>query len=154
MEAELKGGIAQLTVKFVSELISATRDKAGEVISGDPKRIREVTDIWTFAREAIRAIRIGSWSPPKPQISQSCDRKMRRLPDGGNALWFRALQSDAPLAPLAVAVAVAGFSAAGEANSLVKPEGGWKAKILKAKAKGGAVYQPVTFGGSAGLGTG
>lgn len=53
VEAELKGGIAQLTVKFVSELISATRDKAGEVINGDPKRIREVTDIWTFAREAI-----------------------------------------------------------------------------------------------------
>jgi predicted lipid-binding transport protein (Tim44 family) len=53
VEAELKGGIAQLTVKFVSELISATRDKAGEVISGDPKRIREVTDIWTFAREVV-----------------------------------------------------------------------------------------------------
>jgi predicted lipid-binding transport protein (Tim44 family) len=53
VEAELKGGIAQLTVKFVSELISATRDKAGGVISGDPKRIREVTDIWTFAREAM-----------------------------------------------------------------------------------------------------
>jgi predicted lipid-binding transport protein (Tim44 family) len=52
VEAELKGGIAQVTVKFVSELISATRDRAGVVISGDPKRIREVTDIWTFAREA------------------------------------------------------------------------------------------------------
>lgn len=53
VEAELRGGIAQLTVKFVSELISATRDKAGGVINGDPKRIREVTDIWTFAREAM-----------------------------------------------------------------------------------------------------
>ena len=53
VEAELKGGIAQLTVKFVSELISATRDRAGEVVNGDPKRIREVTDIWTFAREAM-----------------------------------------------------------------------------------------------------
>jgi predicted lipid-binding transport protein (Tim44 family) len=52
VEAELKAGVAQLTVKFVSELISATRDRAGVVISGDPKRIREVTDIWTFAREA------------------------------------------------------------------------------------------------------
>ena len=50
-EAELKNGMAQVTVKFVSELISATRDKAGEVIAGDPKRIKEVTDIWTFARE-------------------------------------------------------------------------------------------------------
>jgi predicted lipid-binding transport protein (Tim44 family) len=52
VEAELKSGMAQVTVKFVSELISATRDRAGVVISGDPKRIREVTDIWTFAREA------------------------------------------------------------------------------------------------------
>jgi predicted lipid-binding transport protein (Tim44 family) len=51
VEAELKSGTAQLSVKFVSELISATRDKAGEVITGDPKRIKEVTDIWTFARE-------------------------------------------------------------------------------------------------------
>jgi len=51
VEAELKNGIAQLTIKFVSELISATRDRAGEVVSGDPRRIREVTDIWTFARE-------------------------------------------------------------------------------------------------------
>jgi predicted lipid-binding transport protein (Tim44 family) len=51
VEAELKNGIAQVTVKFVSELISATRDKAGQVITGDSKRIKEVTDIWTFARE-------------------------------------------------------------------------------------------------------
>jgi predicted lipid-binding transport protein (Tim44 family) len=43
--------MAQVTVKFVSELISATRDRGGEVISGDSKKIKEVTDIWTFARE-------------------------------------------------------------------------------------------------------
>ena len=51
VEAELKNGSANVTIKFVSELISATRDKAGEVVTGDPKRIKEVTDIWTFARE-------------------------------------------------------------------------------------------------------
>jgi predicted lipid-binding transport protein (Tim44 family) len=51
VEAELKNGIAQITVKFVSQLISATRDRAGEVIQGDPQRIKEVTDIWSFARE-------------------------------------------------------------------------------------------------------
>jgi predicted lipid-binding transport protein (Tim44 family) len=53
VEAELKSGNTQLTVKFVSELISATRDKSGVVIAGDPKRIKEVTDIWTFAREVV-----------------------------------------------------------------------------------------------------
>ena len=59
VEAELKNGMAQVTVKFVSELISATRDKGGEVIAGDPKRIKEVTDIWTFAREV--ASRDPNW---------------------------------------------------------------------------------------------
>lgn len=51
VEAEVKSGLAQLTVKFVSQLISATRDKSGAVIGGDPQKIKEVTDIWTFARE-------------------------------------------------------------------------------------------------------
>lgn len=51
VEAELKGKTAHVTVRFASELISATRDRAGTVIAGDPKRIKEVIDIWTFARE-------------------------------------------------------------------------------------------------------
>lgn len=51
IEAELKRTTAQVTVKFVSELISATRDKAGVVLAGDPNKIKEVVDIWTFARE-------------------------------------------------------------------------------------------------------
>ena len=51
VEAEMKGGVAQVTVKFVSQLISATRDKAGLVIGGDPQKIKEVTDVWTFARD-------------------------------------------------------------------------------------------------------
>lgn len=51
VEASLKNKLAQVTVKFVSELITATRDEEGRVIDGDPNAVREVTDIWTFARE-------------------------------------------------------------------------------------------------------
>ena len=51
IEAEVKNRTAYVTVKFVSELISVTRDADGEVIEGDPKKVREVTDIWTFARD-------------------------------------------------------------------------------------------------------
>jgi predicted lipid-binding transport protein (Tim44 family) len=51
VEAELKGNMAHVAVRFASELISATMDRGGTVISGDPKRIKEVIDIWTFARE-------------------------------------------------------------------------------------------------------
>ncbi|MDH3741440.1 MAG: Tim44/TimA family putative adaptor protein [Hyphomicrobiales bacterium] len=50
---------ANVTVKFVSEMISATRDVTGDVIEGDPKQIREVTDIWTFERDT--ASRDPNW---------------------------------------------------------------------------------------------
>lgn len=51
IEAELKNRTARVTVKFVSQLITSIRNRGGEIIDGDPKQIREVTDIWTFARE-------------------------------------------------------------------------------------------------------
>ena len=51
VEAELKKSVAQISVRFVSELFTATRDKAGSVIAGDPTKIREVVDIWTFSRD-------------------------------------------------------------------------------------------------------
>jgi predicted lipid-binding transport protein (Tim44 family) len=54
IEAEMKNGSAQVTVKFVSEIISAIKSATGEVVSGDPMRIKEVTDVWTFARD-VRA---------------------------------------------------------------------------------------------------
>jgi len=49
--AEMKGSEAHITLRVVSELISATRDKAGEVIDGDPETVAEVKDVWTFARD-------------------------------------------------------------------------------------------------------
>ena len=55
LEAEVKGGIASVTVRFVSQLISATRDRNGEVVAGDPQKIKEVTDIWTFSRDISTA---------------------------------------------------------------------------------------------------
>lgn len=51
VDAQLADNAAQIAVKFVSELIGAVRDKDGEVIEGDPKKIRETTDVWTFARD-------------------------------------------------------------------------------------------------------
>jgi predicted lipid-binding transport protein (Tim44 family) len=57
--ASLKGGSAQITVRFLSKLISATRDGGGKVIDGDPVKVGDVTDIWTFARET--ASRDPNW---------------------------------------------------------------------------------------------
>ena len=49
--AEMKGTEAHVTMRIVSELISATRDAAGQVIDGDPETVAEVRDVWTFARD-------------------------------------------------------------------------------------------------------
>lgn len=51
VDAGLKGTDARVTVKFRSELISATLDRDGKVVDGDAKKVREVTDIWTFERD-------------------------------------------------------------------------------------------------------
>lgn len=49
--AEEQNGIASITVRFVSELISAVLSNDGTLISGDPQRVSDVTDIWTFSRD-------------------------------------------------------------------------------------------------------
>jgi predicted lipid-binding transport protein (Tim44 family) len=50
-EAELRGKSAQITVRFQSKLISATRDREGIIIDGAADKVVDVTDIWTFARD-------------------------------------------------------------------------------------------------------
>jgi len=49
--AEARDRAAQLTVRFVSEMISVTRDKAGTVVDGNPEKVADITDVWTFARD-------------------------------------------------------------------------------------------------------
>ena len=60
VDASLKGRIASLTIKFISQLISVTRDKDGNVIDGDPSQIAEITDVWTFERDTTS--RDPNWS--------------------------------------------------------------------------------------------
>ena len=53
--AEVKGKTAQVTVRFVSQLVSVTRDRDGNVIDGSPDKVTDVTDVWTFARDLVLA---------------------------------------------------------------------------------------------------
>ncbi len=51
VKASLSGKTANITIKFVSKMISATLSKDGTVVEGDPKKVREVADIWTFMHD-------------------------------------------------------------------------------------------------------
>lgn len=47
---ECRNRVAQITMRFVSKLITATRDSAGAVIEGNPEAVVDVTDTWAFSR--------------------------------------------------------------------------------------------------------
>lgn len=44
-------GFAEITVRFVGELMQAVRDRAGNIVDGDPKTVKRQKDVWTFARK-------------------------------------------------------------------------------------------------------
>ena len=50
-------GMAEIAVRFVGEQTYVVRNKAGEVVEGNPREIKRQRDIWTFAR------RMGSDDP-------------------------------------------------------------------------------------------
>ena len=51
VEAMMDGHHSVVTVKFVSEQISALRDAEGNIIDGNPNEVIDVTDFWTFSRD-------------------------------------------------------------------------------------------------------
>ena len=43
--------ILEVTVDFVSEIISCVKDKDKKLVSGDPEKIKKVYDTWKFSRD-------------------------------------------------------------------------------------------------------
>ena len=41
----------EVTVDFVSEIISCVQDKDKKLVSGDPKKVKKVYDTWKFSRD-------------------------------------------------------------------------------------------------------
>ena len=42
--------ILEVTVDFVSEIITCIRDKDKKIISGDPEKVKKIYDTWVFSR--------------------------------------------------------------------------------------------------------
>ena len=56
-EHNQNSNMLEVTVDFVSEIISCVKDKDKKILSGDPKKIKKVHDTWKFSRD------ISSTSP-------------------------------------------------------------------------------------------
>ena len=49
---EQNKNMLEVTVEFVSEIISCIRDKENQIVSGDPKKIKKVNDVWKFCKDS------------------------------------------------------------------------------------------------------
>ncbi|KRA04296.1 Tim44/TimA family putative adaptor protein [Rhizobium sp. Root564] len=50
-QAAVRDSEEQITLRIISQLISATYDKDGKLVDGDAENVSEVDDIWTFSRD-------------------------------------------------------------------------------------------------------
>ncbi len=41
----------EVTVEFVSEIISCIKDKENKIVSGDPEKVKKVHDVWKFSKD-------------------------------------------------------------------------------------------------------
>ncbi len=48
--AQITNGVASIAVRFDAKLITATRDKSGVIVDGDPANPVDIVDHWIFAR--------------------------------------------------------------------------------------------------------
>ena len=49
---EQNKNMLEVTVEFVSEIISHIKDKENKTVSGDPEKIKKVHDIWKFSKDS------------------------------------------------------------------------------------------------------
>lgn len=50
VKATFESGVADISVRFVGELISVVRDASGDVVEGEPGKAKRQRDVWTFER--------------------------------------------------------------------------------------------------------
>ncbi len=55
VESDMDGDVMRVTVRFDSDMVTSVRAAGGRIISGDPRRVVSLTDLWTFARSALAA---------------------------------------------------------------------------------------------------
>tara|TARA_B100000989_G_scaffold295584_1_gene276971 strand:- start:4425 stop:5012 length:588 start_codon:yes stop_codon:yes gene_type:complete len=48
---EKRGNFLEVTVEFVSEIISCVKDKDSKIIAGDPNKVKKVHDTWKFSKD-------------------------------------------------------------------------------------------------------
>ena len=51
IDAAVENKVAEVTVRFRAEIVSALRDADDRIIDGNPSDVEVISDVWTFARD-------------------------------------------------------------------------------------------------------
>ena len=51
-EHQQNKNMLEVTVEFVSQIISCVKDKDNKIVSGDPEKIKKVLDTWKFSKDS------------------------------------------------------------------------------------------------------
>lgn len=49
-DAQVRGRVEQVGIRFLTKLITVTRDRTGAVIDGDAETVVDIVDLWSFSR--------------------------------------------------------------------------------------------------------
>lgn len=56
---DLKNNSMEVTIKFVSEMITCIKNNKDEIISGSINQVQKITDVWTFSKN--KTIKSNNW---------------------------------------------------------------------------------------------
>ncbi len=77
--AWMKDRMAFITIRFIADETRVVRDDKGEVIEGNPDRVAETIDIWTFGRD-VRS-RSPAWVLYETRDEDAADQDHKTVPD-------------------------------------------------------------------------
>lgn len=79
LDARVQKRMAYITVRFVSDETNIMRDTDGNVVAGNPDRVSETVDIWTFGRD-LRS-RSPAWLLYETRDEDARDSDHKTVPD-------------------------------------------------------------------------
>ena len=79
VDASVKERMAFITMRFVSDETNILRDASDELIYGNPERVTETIDIWTFGRD-LRS-RSPAWLVYETRDEDASQQEHKTVPD-------------------------------------------------------------------------
>lgn len=83
-DAWVKDKMAYVTIRFVADETRVLRDESDQIIQGNPDRVSETIDIWTFGRE-IKS-RNPAWVVYETRDEDAADSEHKTVPDTDETL--------------------------------------------------------------------